>query len=89
MSYTIRASKTSKLRNRKARKTTPWLNPVVVVSKTDGSIRLCIDKRYGNNAIERTRYPTPAVDNIKIKLKGAKIFTIFTKLDVKTSFHRI
>ena len=29
----------------------PWVNPVVVVPKSEGEIRLCIDKRRANEAI--------------------------------------
>ena len=65
---------------------TPWLNPIVVVPKTDGGIRLCIDMRCANKAIEHTRYPTPTVDDLKIELKGAKLFT---KLDMKSAFHQV
>ena len=51
---------------------TPWLPP-------GSSIRLCLD-----TAITRTRYPTPTVDDLLIKLRGA---TRFSKLDLKSAFH--
>ena len=38
---------------------TPWVNPVVIVPKPDGEIRLCIDMRQANKAIVRGRYPIP------------------------------
>ena len=58
---------------------TPWLNPLVIVPKGDNKIRLCVDMREANKAITRTRYPTPTVEDLQIKLKDAKVFT---KLDM-------
>ena len=65
---------------------TDWINPVVIVPKSDNEIRLCIDMREANKAIKRTRYPTPTVEDILAKVKGAKLFT---KLDLKSAFHQI
>ena len=65
---------------------TPWLNPLVIVEKPDGGIRLCLDMRCANTAIGRTRYPTPTIDDLKIKLRGAKLFS---KLDMKSAFHQL
>lgn len=36
---------------------TPWVNPVVIIPKADGDIRLCIDMRRANEAILRGRHP--------------------------------
>ena len=62
---------------------TPWLNPLVMVPKGEDQIRLCVDMRAANKAITRTRYPTRTVDDLMIKLKGAKVFT---KLDLTSAF---
>ena len=43
---------------------TPWVNPIVVVPKSGGDIRLCIDMRRANQAIRRARHPIPTVDEI-------------------------
>ena len=42
--------------------------------------------RNANTAIERTHFPTPTVDDLIFKLKGA---TYFTKLDLKSAFHKL
>ena len=65
---------------------TPWLSQLVIVPKSDGGIRLCIDMRNANTAIERTCFPTPTVDDLMFKLKGAKYFT---KLDLNSAFHQL
>ena len=65
---------------------TPWLNPIVAVPKGNGSIRLCLDMRSANKAITRTRYPTPTVDDLLIKLRGSQHFT---KLDLNAAFHQL
>ena len=43
---------------------TPWLNLLVVVPKGDDDVRVCIDMRCANQAISRTRYPTPTVHDL-------------------------
>jgi len=37
----------------------PRVNPVVIVPKNNGEIRLCIDMRQANQAIKRRQYPIP------------------------------
>ena len=41
----------------KAEGPTPWISPVVVVSKPNGDMRLCVDMRQANSAIVRERHP--------------------------------
>ena len=65
---------------------TPWVNPVVVVPKAGGDIRLCIDMRRANKAILRERHPIPTVDEIMQSLNGSKVFS---KLDLKWGYHQL
>ena len=67
-------------------KPTPWLNPIVVVQKGKNDIRICLDMRSANKAITRTRYPTPVIDDLLIKLKDCKHFA---KLDLNSAFHQL
>lgn len=65
------------------RSSTCFINPVVVVKKKDGNIRLCLDARQIN---KRTvpQYESPQnIDSIIGKL-GGKFY--FSKLDLKNSF---
>ena len=65
---------------------TPWVSPVVVVPKSSGDVRLCVDMRKANEAVVRERHPIPTVDDILYQLNGS---TVFSKLDLKWGFHQI
>ena len=65
---------------------TPWVNPVVVVPKSNNDIRLCVDMRRANEAIQRERHPIPTVEEITQDLSGSRIFS---KLDLKWGYHQI
>jgi len=65
---------------------TPWVNPVVIVPKPCGDIRLCIDMRRANEAIIRGRHPIPTVDELLQNMNGSKIFS---KLDLKLGYHQL
>ena len=45
---------------------TPWVSPVVVVPNSDGSVRLCVDMRMANQAIQRVRHLIPTVEEISL-----------------------
>ena len=65
---------------------TPWVNPVVIIPKPDGDIRLCIDMRRANEAILRGRHPIPTVDELLHSMNGSKVFS---KLDLKWGYHQL
>ena len=65
---------------------TGWVSPVVIVNKSDGSIRLCVDMTEPNKAIERVRHIMPTVDDIKYQVNGA---TVFSKLDLNHGYHQL
>jgi hypothetical protein len=64
---------------------TPWVSPVIV-PKLNGDIRLCIDIRVANKAINRERHPIPTVDEFLYQMNGGEVFT---KLDMNPGFHQI
>lgn len=39
-----------------------WVSPLVPVRKADGKIRLCVDMRAANRAVNRENYPMPNID---------------------------
>ena len=64
----------------------PWVSNLVVALKDDANIRITVDMRNVNKAIQNTRIPIPKVNDIKAKLSGSKFFT---KLDLKSEFHQL
>lgn len=65
---------------------TPWISPLVVIPKKNGEIRLCVDMRMPNKAIQRERHPTPTVDDLINSLNGA---TVYSKLDLRSGYHQL
>jgi len=63
-----------------------WVNPVVIVPKAKGDIRLCVDMRVANESIERVRHPIPTTDEILQTMNGS---TVFSKLDLKMGYHQL
>ena len=64
----------------------PWVNPVVIVPKNNGEIRLCVDMIQANQPILRRRYPIPTVDEVLHTMNGSKVFS---KLDLKWGYHQL
>ncbi|CAH8637872.1 unnamed protein product [Schistosoma rodhaini] len=64
-----------------------WAAPIVVVKKTNGSIRLCADYSTGlNEALETHQYPLPLPEDLFAKLNGGKLFA---KLDLSEAYLQI
>ena len=65
---------------------TDWVSSLVVVPKSEGKLRICLDPRDLNVAIKRERYRLPTIEDIATRLAGARVFTV---LDVKQGFWHI
>lgn len=67
---------------------TPWISPIVIVPKSSDpmDVRLCVDMREANRAIQRERHLTPTIDDIICDLNGARIFS---KLDLNQGYHQL
>ena len=66
---------------------TDWVNALVVVEKPKtGKLRICLDPRPLNKAIQRPYYPLPTLDDITPKLAGAQYFSV---LDARSGYWTI
>ena len=65
---------------------TCWVNPLVVVEKPNGDIRICLDMRQANQAIVKEKHPVPTVEETLQEVSYAKVFS---KLDLNMAFHQI
>ena len=55
---------------------TEWINSIVPVMKDDGSVRLCLDAKDLNIAIERNQWYARTLDDILPELAQSKYFTV-------------
>ena len=68
------------------RSNSPWMSPVILVPKKDGSIRLCVDFRKLNAITVRPAASIPSADDIFFALGKSKFRTC---LDMKQGFWQI
>ena len=67
-------------------KPTDWVNALVIVSKPNGKLRICLDPRPLNKAIKRQHHKLPTAEEIISQMHGAHYFT---KLDASNGFWQI
>ena len=53
----------------------PWVSPVVLVQKKDGSTRFCINYRKLNSVTRKDAYPIPRIDDTLDTLAGSQWFS--------------
>ncbi|XP_040063180.1 uncharacterized protein LOC120837702 [Ixodes scapularis] len=72
----------------KASGPTTWVSPIVVVPKPHAldTVRMRVDIRRANQAIDRERHASPTLDNLVTSLNGA---SVFSKLDLNDGYHQL
>ncbi|XP_038063231.1 uncharacterized protein K02A2.6-like [Patiria miniata] len=65
---------------------TEWCAPIVIVPKKNNQIRLCVDLRQLNKAVQRERFTIPSLEEVLGKIVGAQVFSL---LDAKHGFWQI
>ncbi|XP_046544509.1 uncharacterized protein K02A2.6-like [Haliotis rubra] len=66
---------------------TPWVNFMVVVEKPKSNkVRICLDPKELNKAVQREHHRIPNLDDVISKLAGSKYFS---KLDARSGYWQI
>lgn len=64
-----------------------WATPLVPVRKADGGLRICADYKVTLNPVLLIdRYPLPRIDDLLVKLNGAKVLS---KIDLSQAYNQI
>ena len=65
---------------------TEWCSGMVVVPKSNGNVRICVDLTMLNKSVQRERHILPLVEQTLAQIVGAKVFT---KLDANSGFWQV
>lgn len=66
--------------------TAAWLSPIVLVSKPDGSKRMCLDYRKVNQHLEFDVFPLPRLDELVDNVAGHQFYAT---LDLKDAYYQV
>ena len=66
--------------------TSPWAFPVVLVTKPDKSLRMCVDYRRLNEITESDSYPLPIIEDLISDLGNS---TTFSQIDLIQAYHQV
>ena len=62
------------------------MSPIVVVPKSSGQVRLCVDMQEANNTVKHEKHLMRTTDDLVADLNGA---TIFSKLHLSFGYHQL
>ncbi|XP_062556644.1 uncharacterized protein K02A2.6-like [Armigeres subalbatus] len=63
-----------------------WISLMVIVPKGKDDVRICINMRHPNKAIQREHYPLPVINTFLNKLKGS---VFYSRLDITFAYHHV
>ena len=66
--------------------TSPYSSPIVLVRKSNGDLRMCVDYRRLNAVTRKDAFPLPRIDESLDALGGARIFST---LDLACGYHQV
>jgi transposase InsO family protein len=55
---------------------TEWCSPIVIVKKRNGNIRVCVDYRNLNKAVQRNIFQIPTFEDLTASIQNAKYFSL-------------
>ena len=64
---------------------TSWVSPIIAIPKGN-DVRMVVDMRRANEAIKRTHYPVPTLEELLESFRGC---TLFSKVDLVKGYHQI
>ena len=64
----------------------PWISNTVLCPKDDRALRITLDSKNINKAIQLSNLPIPRQEDIKAKLHGA---IVFSKMDLRSAFWQL
>ena len=65
---------------------TDWCSPIVVVPKTNGDVRICVDLTHVNKAVKRETYQMPSVETTINKIAAG---SVYSKLDCNSGYFQL
>jgi len=68
------------------RSSSPWASPLQIITKKDGSLRICGDYRAVNQVTIADSYPMPLISDILQRFAGC---TVFSSIDLTKAYHQI
>lgn len=71
---------------RRVEEPTPWESSLATTQKANGKLRVCIDPRHLNTALERERYPMKTLEDVLPKLQNCKVFSV---VDLKSGYWHV
>lgn len=66
--------------------TSAWLSPIVLVNKSDGSKRMCLDYRHVNKHLATDIYPLPRLEELVDQAAG---YQYYATLDMREAYFQI